>query len=270
MSAADLGRKEPLYPSPQANRVIWCRRAIWRMVLPSAPAAFMVRSRQATATGGPHKRSIRRRIAANSASAPPPRPAGRRPPFERIEGATIRFSFREGQTSQTRAVRKPTDRWRGNPQRPERRVSYVDLSRIQPVGARVGYLKMLKSGVTEGIHTPFDDTRLGRFSHIMGKVYSSAGISFTSVDARRAVPVIQDGRGRYSGFHQGAGQISMAEPLAADLPQYGLVLIVEIETSLHPRAQRRLLHDISRIAWGERNTSYCHYPFSVYISRTAA
>ena len=52
---------------------------------------------------------------------------------------------------------------------------------------------MLKSGVTEGIHTPFDDTRLGRFSHIMGKVYSSAGISFTSVDAKRAVPVIQDG-----------------------------------------------------------------------------
>ena len=38
-----------------------------RMVLPSAPAAAMVRSRQATAISGPRRRSIRRKIAANSA-----------------------------------------------------------------------------------------------------------------------------------------------------------------------------------------------------------
>jgi hypothetical protein len=37
------------------------------MVLPSTPAAAMVRSCQATATGGPRKRSIRRRIVAKSA-----------------------------------------------------------------------------------------------------------------------------------------------------------------------------------------------------------
>jgi hypothetical protein len=36
--------------------------------------------------------------------------------------------------------------------------------------------------------------------------------------------------------------------LAADFPEYGLVLIDEIETSLHPRAQRRLMHDLARIA----------------------
>jgi hypothetical protein len=38
-----------------------------RMVLPSAPAAAVVYSCQATATGGPRKRSIRRKIAANKA-----------------------------------------------------------------------------------------------------------------------------------------------------------------------------------------------------------
>lgn len=65
-------------------------------------------------------------------------------PFEKITGATIRFSYREGSQSQTKTVRKPSDRWRGNPQRPERRVEYVDLRRIQPVGARVGYAKLLR------------------------------------------------------------------------------------------------------------------------------
>lgn len=35
------------------------------------------------------------------------------------------------------------------------------------------------------------------------------------------------------------------ELLQADLPRYGLVLIDEIESSLHPRAQRRLIRDLS-------------------------
>jgi hypothetical protein len=64
-------------------------------------------------------------------------------PFERVSLANIRFSYREGNNSQTRTIRKPTDRWRGNPERPERAVSYIDLSRIQPVGARVGFSKLL-------------------------------------------------------------------------------------------------------------------------------
>lgn len=169
-------------------------------------------------------------------------------PFERISDVHIRFSYREGQASEVGSVRKPSDRWRGNPDRPERRVENVDLSRIQPVSARTGYLKLLKRGVTEGLHTPFDEARLGRFSHIMGKLYSGAGLSLTNIDQDKTIPVIEDERGRYSGFHQGAGQLAVAELLAADFPKYGLVMIDEIETSLHPRAQRRLMHDIARIA----------------------
>lgn len=169
-------------------------------------------------------------------------------PFERVSAASIRFSYREGSNSQTRSVRKPSDRWRGNPERPERRIEYVDLSRIQPVGARVGYVKLLKAGVTEESHAAFEADRLGRFSQIMGKSYAAAGLSLTSVDHRRAVPVLMHDEARYSGFHQGAGEIAAAELLAADYPKYGLVLIDEIETSLHPRAQRRLVQDLAKIA----------------------
>jgi predicted ATPase len=169
-------------------------------------------------------------------------------PFERIERATIRFSVRQGNQSQTKTVRKPTDRWRGNPDRPERPVEYIDLSRIQPVGARVGYSKLLKANVTEGTHTPFEPARLARLSQIMGKSYAGAGISLTNADTRRAVPVLQLNQTRYSGFHQGAGEIAAAELIAADYPRYGLILIDEVETSLHPRAQRRLMRDLAAIA----------------------
>jgi predicted ATPase len=169
-------------------------------------------------------------------------------PFETIQSITVRFSFRQGQSSQVRTIRKPTDRWRGNPERPERPVEWVDLSRIQPVGARVGYPKLLKAGVVEGEHTAFDASRLDRFSQIMGKKYSGAGISLTSVDPRRAVPVLQYEAHRYSGFHQGVGEIAAAELMAQDFPKYGLILINEIETSLHPRAQRRLMRELARLA----------------------
>ena len=169
-------------------------------------------------------------------------------PFERITNASLRFSYREGTNSQTRMVLKPTDRWRRNPERPERRVEYVDLSRIQPVGARVGYSKLLKANVTEGEHAPFEVARLGRFSQIMGKPYSKAGFSKTSVDTEKIIPVVENGNSRYSGFHSGAGEIAAAELLAVDYPKYGLILIDEIETSLHPRAQRRLVRDLARVA----------------------
>jgi hypothetical protein len=68
-----------------------------RMVLPSAPARSMVHSGQATATGGPRERSIRRRIVANSVRGadlheplaqgherPPRHPVGRREAVQEI------------------------------------------------------------------------------------------------------------------------------------------------------------------------------------------
>lgn len=49
----------------------------------------------------------------------------------------------------------------------------------------------------------------------------------------------------YSGYHQGSGETTVAELLRTDLPKYGLILIDEIESSLHPRAQRRLIRDLA-------------------------
>lgn len=127
-------------------------------------------------------------------------------PFERVTEANIRFSFRQGQDTQERTVRKPSQRWRGNLQRPQRHVEYVDLRRSQPVGARSGYAKLLKRGVTEGPHSAFADEKLERLNDILGKDYVSAGISVTNVDKKSSVPVLVNKEARFSGFHQGAGR----------------------------------------------------------------
>ncbi len=169
-------------------------------------------------------------------------------PFEKIEGAAIRFSYRQGNNNNTGAVRKPTNRWRGNTTRPKRLVQYVDLRRLQPVSARTGYAQLLKKGVAEGASQAFDAGQLQRLSYILGKQYSAAGISATDAGADKTVPVLNLADNRYSGFHQGAGEITAAELLAVSYPKNSLILIDEIETSLHPRAQRRLMRDLATIA----------------------
>lgn len=154
----------------------------------------------------------------------------------------------QGQNHLTHAIRKPTTRWLGQPERPERRIEYIDLSRLQPVGTRVGYARIAKNRHIENSAIDFSNEQLGRLSGIMGRDYDHAKMALSDIDDRREIPVLTKGDQPYSGFHQGSGETTIAELLKAHLPQYGLVLIDEIESSLHPRAQRRLIRDLAQVA----------------------
>jgi predicted ATPase len=165
--------------------------------------------------------------------------------WENVKNASVVYSVREGGRITESSLRKPGERWRGNPQRPERYVSYVDLSRIQPVAARPGYTKLVKSHHIEVSAMTFDASRLGRFCQIMGRPYDLAKLAITNIHARRPVPVLSQQGATYSGFHQGAGETTILELLDSEMLQYGIVLIDEIESSLHPRLQRRLIRELA-------------------------
>jgi predicted ATPase len=168
-------------------------------------------------------------------------------PWERVEKAQIKWWVREGQQTREGRIRKESSRWRGNPDRRERHVENIDLSRIQPVSARVGYFRLAKPQHKEVSSDRFDKDRLTRLSNIMGRPYEIASMSLTNFDSTRSVPVIRHHGVRYSGFHGGAGETTMVELLRSDIPQYSLVVIDEIETSLHARSQRRLMRDLAEI-----------------------
>ena len=168
--------------------------------------------------------------------------------WEKISDATIRVSVREGSSSQTTSVRKPGERWRGNPTRRERPVEYIDLSRIQPFTARVGYSRLAKPAISEVSSDAYAQAQVERLSKIMGRPYESAKMSLTDADPKRRVSVLTRGGAPVSGFHQGAGELTIAEFLKSDPPMYSMVLIDEVETSLHPRAQRRLIRDLADLA----------------------
>jgi predicted ATPase len=184
--------------------------------------------------------------------------------WDEYRNAQIRYSFREGESTKSGSVRKPTTRWLGNDERPTRDVEYIDLRRIQPVAARVGYAKIAKSVHTEISANQFDTKRVERLSNIMGRKYVSAKMALSSTDTKRRVPVLTDENSSYSGFHQGTGETTMLEFLQTDINEYGLLIIDEIETSLHPRSQRRLIRALAEIC-RERQAQVILTTHSPYI-----
>ena len=166
-------------------------------------------------------------------------------PWDKIRDAKIRYEIREGTEPFLDTIRKPSNRWRGNPERKPRNVEYIDLSRVQPVSGRVGYKTLANPAYDETEASSFGKGRLARFSGIMGRTYDLAKMALTNQDSKREVPVVGYHGSSYSGFHQGAGETTIAELLQTEMPKYSLVLIDEIESSLHPRAQRRLVRDLA-------------------------
>jgi predicted ATPase len=166
-------------------------------------------------------------------------------PWERIKGAEITYSLREGNHDRTGSIRKREDRWRKRPEQRQRNVEYIDLTRVQPVSARAGYAKIASIKNAEGEAIPFDNPRLSRMSRIMGRDYGSARTTVVTSNTARQIVVLEFSGSEYSGFHQGQGETTIAELLQFDLPMHSLVLIDEFESSLHPRAQRRLVRDLA-------------------------
>lgn len=168
--------------------------------------------------------------------------------WEELSGIEIKGSVKEGTTSRVVSVRKPTTRWRGIETRRERPVRFLDLKRILPIYSKTGYSRLAKRQYTEATAEAFDAANLGRLSSIVGKTYTLAKQSTTNADANRKIPVLQTDGNEYSGFHQGAGETTITELLSLDIPNNSIVLIDEIETSLHPRAQRRLIRDLAEVS----------------------
>jgi predicted ATPase len=169
-------------------------------------------------------------------------------PWDKLEAGKIRYSVRMGTgPSSSNEIKKLPDRWVGTIDRPERVVKYVDMARLQPLTARTGYFRIAKPNVNEVSASSFNEDVVSRISEIMGRKYSGGKMALTDAAKNQPVSVLAGDGNQFSGFHQGAGELTVAELLQVEPKKNSLLLIDEIETSLHPRAQRRLMRDLANL-----------------------
>ncbi|MFK0049897.1 ATP-dependent nuclease [Streptomyces sp. NPDC090741] len=172
-------------------------------------------------------------------------------PWETVQGVTLRYQLRRGEQIETTTMTKPTSRWRGMPRRVHRPLFFLDISRTQPINTLIGYGKIAKQSNFAGDLTPASEADRALLSRIMNKTYTASSIA-TYQDKR--IGVLSIGAGAYSNFHQGAGEDATADLVALlrGAPRNSLVIIDEVEASLHPRAQRRLMAELFEIAKDNR------------------
>jgi len=79
-------------------------------------------------------------------------------------------------------------------------------------------------------------------SHVLNREYTDARFALSDVDAKREVGVLKREWGEMSQFHQGAGEDATLDlfRIVQGLPNHSLLIVDEVEASLHPKAQRRL------------------------------
>ncbi len=162
-----------------------------------------------------------------------------------LSNATITYNVRTGDESKTLKWKKTND-WGFTPKsaKPERPVYFLDISRTLPLDATAGYAKIAKTATEEaGREVELDTDYLANLSYVLGQSYSRARFTGTNVNTDREVGLLTNSNGEISQFHQGAGEDSMLDmfKLLQSIPAQSLLVIDEVENSLHPQAQRRFI-----------------------------
>lgn len=170
--------------------------------------------------------------------------------WDPVENATLSFSRRQGtQTKEFTIDKKKKEEPWNVPDRPERFVFFFDISRTLPLDTsanrRIAQNMQKYSSVDV-----LDKEYIRRLSRVLGRNYYSAqfvkptntvlGVSPKRI---RDFGLLKSDLGEISHYHQGAGENATHNlfRVLQSIPPNSLVIIDEVEASLHPKAQRYLV-----------------------------
>lgn len=166
--------------------------------------------------------------------------------------ATIEYEVKLGDKNRQLKWRKTND-WGFSPRKgkPKRAVFFLDISRTLPLDATAGYAKIAKEANKEaGNETVFSEDVIKDISYVLGQRYENARFIGTDVNEKREIGLLTKGEREISQFHQGAGEDTILDmfKLFQGIPEQSLLIIDEVENSLHPQAQRRFVTYLLKLA----------------------
>lgn len=170
--------------------------------------------------------------------------------WDSLAGVRIAYQIVQGPRVADYRIAKKTQRWKGITERLSNNVFYFDINRIQSIESVVGYAKLAKRKIKEVASRPLSSESIDNISEIMGRKYLGGRYAKTSIDTSKEIGILKFSHGEISKFHQGTGESIVFDLISSleNIPQYSLIVIDEIESSLHPKAQRRLIRNLLALA----------------------
>jgi predicted ATPase len=174
--------------------------------------------------------------------------------WDEVSNVQLKYKLRHGDEIRSYTIGKPSERWSYPDNKATRPVYFLDISRTLPIDATIGYAKIAKQGQNELKTNEVAEPFRRILSHILGRVYTSARFAVSDADPVREVGLLDLGQGEVSQFHQGAGEDATLDlvKLIQSVPDTSLIIIDEVENSLHPKAQRRLTRELLVLARQKR------------------
>ena len=163
--------------------------------------------------------------------------------WDSVKGVKLSYRAKLGEQTRSFGVNKPTTRWSFPDKRIKRDVFILDISRTLPLDASAGYAKIAKVTASEVSSEALEETYRKGLSRVLGRNYTNARFATSNVNPKKEVGLLTRDLVEISQFHQGAGEDATLDlfRVLEGIPEYSLLIIDEVEASLHPRAQRRLV-----------------------------
>jgi len=170
-------------------------------------------------------------------------------------GIEITWRYFAGGAETSLTFKKTAQRWGTYSRRPEREVAYSPLSRMIPPHEMNALRLAFKEPGAGVVTATFQQQDREYAAYIMGVNYQDVDVQRTDrlgfANCRTGVP--------YSGFNMGGGENCVVEllRLLRSLPAFGLLVIEEIESCLHPEAQVRLARVLVEICHAKKVQIIC-------------
>lgn len=170
--------------------------------------------------------------------------------WDEVKEVKMTYRIRIGEDTRTFGINKRTTRWSFPDKRIKRDTFILDISRTLPLDASAGYAKIAKLAASEVSSSTLTEEYRKGLSHVLGRDYSNARFATSDVNNKKDVGLLTREFGEISQFHQGAGEDATLDlfRIIEGIQNYSLLIIDEVEASLHPRAQRRLIRFLMHLA----------------------